>query len=107
MVEKIGGRKAAACLTGLIVIVGCYLLTKSIPNELIEAVKYLVTTYLAGNIASDVVVGVNAKLQSAAAVEHPVVNLEPINQRIANIENIVKVQDQTLQQVVAIISKNA
>jgi rRNA-processing protein FCF1 len=102
VVNTIGGRKAAACLTGLAVLVGCFLYKGALPNELVEAVKYLITTYLAGNIAADVVAGVQTAALNKATAESKYDD-SAISQRLSSIEQAVSTQDQTLRQVVAVI----
>jgi hypothetical protein len=109
-VNNIGGRKAAACLIGLAVLVGCFLYKGALPSELVESVQYLITTYLAGNIAADVVEGVqNASVKKAEiAAQVPVSpqsaqEFQAITQRISSIEQAVATQDQTLRQVVNVI----
>jgi len=133
MLERIGGRKAAACLTGLVVIVGCFLLKGVIPQQLIDGVQFLVTTYVAGNIGSDVVYAVSqhAQVKAEAAAEAPPVAVDPaisqkietlfghlanfdrlagenfrrIDGEVAQIRDAVGAQDTTLKQVVDILSK--
>jgi hypothetical protein len=125
MVDKLGGRKAAACLIGLAAVVGCYIAKGAVPAELNEMVKYLVSTYLAGNIAADVVGGINAKMKATAekapapvVQAAPPVDLGPINaridssnevneeairlvgERVETLANMVQAQDQTLKQIV-------
>jgi hypothetical protein len=102
LINTIGGRKAAACLTGLAVLVGCFLYKGSLPNELVEAVKYLITTYLAGNIAADVVAGVSEAAQIKAS--GPAMDTQQIAERVTALEQGLGVQANTLQQVVAAIS---
>lgn len=99
IVNTIGGRKAAACLTGLAVLVGCFLYKGNLPNELVEAVKYLITTYLAGNIAADVVAGVQATAEAKAS--GAAFDTQQVAERVSAIEQALGVQAQTLQQVVA------
>ena len=104
LINTIGGRKAAACLTGLLVLVGCFLYKGSLPNELVEAVKYLITTYLAGNIAADVVAGVQSTAVAKAQSPTPeVYDDSAITQRITSMEQAVGMQDQTLRQIVAVL----
>lgn len=134
MLERIGGRKAAACLTGLAVIVGCFLLKGNLPQQLIDGVQFLVTTYVAGNIGSDVVQAVSqhalVKAENVPAQEAPPAIDPAINQKIetlfghlanfdrlagenfrridgevAQIRDAVGAQDTTLKQVVDILSK--
>jgi hypothetical protein len=113
MVEKIGGRKAAACLTGMIVVVGCLLLKGSLPSELVQAVQYLVTTYLAGNVMSDVVqnvAAVHSKKAEAAAIvnesaaQTPEYDDTALNQRISSLETALQQQNNTITQVVNFLS---
>lgn len=67
MLEKVGGRKAAACITGLAVVVGIYLIKGTLDETVVDAVKFLVTTYLGGNIAGDVVQAFKERSQEPAA----------------------------------------
>ncbi len=115
MIEKIGGRKAAACLTGLIVVVGCFLYKGALPNELVQAVQYLVTTYLAGNVMTDVVANVAAVSSKKAdiAASTPVVlpsypyDDSLITQRMSSFERALQEQNTTLTQVVGFLQNNS
>lgn len=109
MVEKIGGRKAAACLMGLITIVGCFLFKGVIPSELVEAVQYLVTTYLAGNVMSDVVqnvAAVSSKKAEVAALAPADTNImtpyddSALVSRLGKLEEAMAMQGNTLQAIV-------
>ena len=110
MIEKIGGRKAAACLVGLVVIVGCFLMKGVIPTELVEAVQYLVTTYLAGNVMSDVVqnvAAVSSKRAEVAAlapvdanISTPAYDDSAVQARLERLEQALAAQANTLQAVV-------
>lgn len=121
MLNTIGGRKAAACLTGLIILTGCFLLKGTVPQELVNAVQTLIAAYLAGNVATDVVVGITetAKIKaeqspaSESVVESPSADkIENINQRLYMVEKqtfdlsgAVNVQDQTIKQMISAISQ--
>lgn len=111
LVEIVGGRKAAACLTGLVVIVGVFITTKQLPDQLVEAVKYLVTTYLAGNVATDVVDSIGTKLNQVKTDETLAPKIEALKARIDEVagngdvlKQVIQVQDQTLNQIVSALA---
>lgn len=130
MIGKLGGRKAAACLIGLGAVVGCYLAKGAVPGEVTEMVKYLVTLYLGGNIAADVVANVTAvkskavdaqqAVTSATVVDGAVTSakmaqvdlsgvqsqIDDLNVQVETLTQTVKTQDQTLQQVVGVITSS-
>jgi hypothetical protein len=61
MIDSVGGRKAAACLTALLIAVGAFLIKGDLPEGLADMIKYIVTTYIAGNIGADVIASVGAR----------------------------------------------
>ena len=118
--ESIGGRKAAACLTGLVVVTSIYFIKGSVPADLLSAVQWLVSTYIAGNVATDVVSGVvtnfSAKLDNDRIVAESVhtqakqevadtsgtdKRFTAIEEQLNGLSSAIHVQDQTLQQVIA------
>lgn len=123
IVDIVGGRKAAACLTGLIVVVGCFLLKGTVPKELTDTVQYIITTYLAGNIAADMVVVASQKVSApkgdvtvdtvVADIDRRLNNLDKnaiakfgeVDGRIGTMEQALKAQTDMLNQMVNIISE--
>lgn len=66
MMEILGGRKTAICLLAIVICCAAVLIKGDIPAGLQEMLKYIVATFLAGNIGADVVAAVNNKTSSAA-----------------------------------------
>lgn len=58
ILELLGGRKAAACITAIIVGIAATVLKGDIPAGLADLLKWVVTAYVAGNVGSDIVAGV-------------------------------------------------
>lgn len=107
IVSSIGGRKAAACLTGIVVIVGCFLLKGTLPDQLVDAVKYLVSTYLAGNVASDLVENVANRPAAAPPVDISGIqsSVEQVKNELGQVRAAVQTQDETIRQIIAAIQK--
>lgn len=100
MLDKVGGRKAAACLTGLIAVVGCFLYTGSVNSDLVDAIKFLVTAYIAGNVGADTVAAVQAKLETAPAA--PQVDFSGVEGKL---DALIASQGTTNQGVTYIVQK--
>jgi hypothetical protein len=108
VIETVGGRKAAACLIGLAVLTATFFVKGAIPDQLLDAVKYLVTTYLAGNVVSDVVSGISDTAQAKATNPAPVAVVaapsyddSAILKRLSDVESGLTIQNTTIQNIVA------
>jgi hypothetical protein len=77
LINSIGGRKAAACLSALIVAVVACLIKGDVPAGLADILKYIVTTYVAANVGADVVAAVAVKTSSPDAPPPIVVAAPP------------------------------
>lgn len=102
LLAQVGGRKAAACLTGLVVVVGLYISRGPLDENVLDAIKFLVTTYLAGNIASDVVSVVTTRVESRAEVA---VAQASVPERDERIDVLVQGQKSTTEALQFIVAK--
>ena len=69
ILDKVGGRKAAACLVALIAVVGIYLAKGSVSEQLTDMIKYIITAYLGANVGADIVAAVQTKVEQPLAAE--------------------------------------
>lgn len=101
MIEVLGGRKAAACITGLLIAVGAFLIKGDLPAGLADMIKYLVTTYVAGNVGADVVAAIATKKPPAEAVSEPapaVIPPAPVSEPTDSSEQLSRIEA-AIQQV--------
>ena len=69
MFEKLGGRKLAACLVILVVVIAVVLIKGDLPETVADMLKYLITTYVAGNVGTDLVSTIAAKREGSGDSE--------------------------------------
>lgn len=99
LLEKIGGRKAAACLTGVLAIVGLYIYKGPLDPNVLDGIKFLVTTYLAGNIGADAVAAIASRSAAPEAIQSPSTEPDP------RIDALLQAQSTTNQGMKFIIDK--
>jgi hypothetical protein len=78
MLSSVGGRKAAACLTALIIAVLAVMFKGDVPPGLIDMMKYIVGVYVAANVGSDLVAVAQSHVdKKETTVTETVTNVAP------------------------------